>query len=88
MLLPHNTLEQSGYNLPSRHCETKPEAWTLTNRPMRERWSWFCLNSEPAPNRILIINYEGKSISNQPISFPIDRDGHDSHALFQYMFYM
>ena len=31
--------------------------------------------------------YEGESISNQPISFPIDRDGHDFHALFQYMFY-
>ena len=31
--------------------------------------------------------YEGESISNQPIPFPIDRDGHDFHALFQYMFY-
>ena len=31
--------------------------------------------------------YEGESISNQPISFPMDRDGHDFHALFQYMFY-
>ena len=32
-------------------------------------------------------NYEGESISNQSISFLMDRDGHDFHALFQYMFY-
>ena len=31
--------------------------------------------------------YEGMSINNQPIPFPMDRDGHDFHALFQYMFY-
>ena len=31
--------------------------------------------------------YEGESISNQPNLFPVDRDGHDFHALFQYMFY-
>ena len=31
--------------------------------------------------------YEGVPINNQPIPFPIDRDGHDFHALFQYMFY-
>ena len=31
--------------------------------------------------------YEGESVSNQLIPFPIDRDGHDFHALFQYMFY-
>ena len=30
--------------------------------------------------------YEGKSISNQPIPLPIDRDTHDLHAFFQYMF--
>ena len=30
--------------------------------------------------------YEGKSISNQPIPFPIDRDTQYFHALFQYMF--
>ena len=30
---------------------------------------------------------EGESISNQPIPFPIDRYGHDFHALFRYMFY-
>ena len=29
---------------------------------------------------------EGESISNQPIPFPMDRDGHDFHALFQCMF--
>ena len=32
-------------------------------------------------------NYEGESISKQPVPFPMDRDGHDFHALFQYMFY-
>ena len=26
--------------------------------------------------------YEGKSTSNQPISFPMDRGGHDFHVLF------
>ena len=31
-------------------------------------------------------SYEGKSIDNQPIPFPIDRDTQDFHALFQYMF--
>ena len=31
--------------------------------------------------------YEGESVSNQPVPFPMDRDGHDFHALFQYMFY-
>ena len=31
-------------------------------------------------------SYEGKSISNQPIPFPIDRDTQDFHASFQYMF--
>ena len=29
---------------------------------------------------------EGKSISNEPIPFPIDRDTQDFHALFQDMF--
>ena len=43
---------------------------------------------------IIIINggfffrlYEGVSINNQPVPFPMDRDVHDFHALFQYMFY-
>ena len=31
--------------------------------------------------------YEGVSIKKQPIPFPMDRDGHDFHVLFQYMFY-
>ena len=31
--------------------------------------------------------YEGMSINNQPIPFPMDWDGHDFHALFQYMIY-
>ena len=33
------------------------------------------------------MEYEGESISNQPIPFSMDRDGHDFHALFQYIFY-
>ena len=32
-------------------------------------------------------SYEGESISNQPIPVPMDRLGHDFHALIQYMFY-
>ena len=32
--------------------------------------------------------YEGESISNQPNVFPVDRDGQDFHALFQYVLYM
>ena len=37
----------------------------------------------------LFAKYEGESISNQPIPFAMDRDGHDFHTLFQYtcMFY-
>ena len=31
--------------------------------------------------------YEDEPISNQPILFPMDRDSHDFHTLFQYMFY-
>ena len=34
------------------------------------------------------IYYEGESISNQPIPFPMDRDGHNFHALFQYVLYV
>ena len=36
---------------------------------------------------IRFVAYEGESISNQPIPFLMDRDGHDFHALFQYMIY-
>ena len=35
---------------------------------------------------VLDVSYEGKSMSNQPIPFPIDRNTQDFHALFQYMF--
>ena len=42
----------------------------------------FFFLSKSQQNRL----YEGKSISNQPITFPVDRDTHDFHALFQYMF--
>ena len=41
-----------------------------------------------AVNKAHVLQYEGESISDQPIPFSIDRDGHDFHALFQYMFYM
>ena len=41
-----------------------------------------------AQNLSYIYVYEGESISNQPIPFPMDRDRHDFHALFQYMFYI
>ena len=34
-----------------------------------------------------LFKYEGGSINNQSIPFSMDRDGHDFHALFQYMFY-
>ena len=40
-----------------------------------------------AHDDIKIHLYEGVSINNQPIPFPMDRDGQDFHALFQYMFY-
>ena len=30
--------------------------------------------------------YEGKSVSNQPFPFPVDRDTQDFHALFQYVY--
>ena len=39
----------------------------------------------------LVVLYEKftrASINNQPIPFPMDRDGYDFHALFQYMFYI
>ena len=36
---------------------------------------------------LIFINNTRVSISNQPIPFPMDRDGHDFHTLFQYMFY-
>ena len=36
---------------------------------------------------LLHTKYKGVSINNQPILFPINRDGHDFHALFQYMIY-
>ena len=34
----------------------------------------------------MIFSYEGESVINQPIPFPMDRNGHDFHALLQYMF--
>ena len=33
------------------------------------------------------LQYKSVSINNQPIPFQMDWDGHDFHALFQYMFY-
>ena len=32
-------------------------------------------------------HYEGESISNQPISFPVDQDNQYFHDLIQYMLY-
>ena len=40
----------------------------------------------PRVNTVHIFPFVTK-VNNQPIPFPIDRDGHDFHALFQYMFY-
>ena len=49
--------------------------------------SFPLMHCEPmGHNRILLANYEGESLSNQPIPFSIDRDTQDFHALFQYMF--
>ena len=49
--------------------------------------SAFAVNGLYQAERYLQGIYEGKSISNQPIPFLMDLDGHDFHALFQYMFY-
>ena len=38
-------------------------------------------------NMYVLPRYEGESLSSQHVSFPINRDGHDFHALFQYLFY-
>ena len=38
--------------------------------------------------QVILKIYEGKSISNQPIPFPTDVDGHDFHASFQYVLYL
>ena len=35
----------------------------------------------------ICLMYDDVSINNQSIPFPMNRDGHDFHALFQYMFY-
>ena len=37
-------------------------------------------------NSVYLPTYEGVSINNQPIPFPMDREGHYFHALFQYMY--
>ena len=41
-----------------------------------------CTNAEVALNKVIFQTYEGESISNQPIPFPMDRDGHDFQGLF------
>ena len=51
-----------------------------------------CFNLSTESTSVLSVSikslyYEGVSINNQPIPFPMDRDGHDFHALFQYMIY-
>ena len=40
-----------------------------------------------AVNDNFCAKYEGESICNQPIPFPMDQEGHGFRALFQYMFY-
>ena len=47
----------------------------------------FCSGLSVGIVRVNRYLYEGVSINNQPILFPMDRNGHDFHALFQYMFY-
>ena len=49
--------------------------------------TFHCNNYVLHAKYLTILIYEGESISNQPIPFPMDRDGHDFHALFQCMFY-
>ena len=49
--------------------------------------SVFCIPQVNIVHLPLESMYEGVSINNQPIPFPMDRDGHDFHALLQYMFY-
>ena len=46
-------------------------------------YPYYKLTTEPKAQ----LSYEGESISNKPFPLPIDRDGHDFYALFQYMFY-
>ena len=60
----------------------------LLESSSNERVGWaskigICKLDEYLP---AMYSYEGKSISNQPSPFPIDRDTQDFHALFQYMF--
>ena len=43
--------------------------------------------SNEYPQHVFVEKYEGVSINNQPIPFPMDQDGHDFHALFQYVLY-
>ena len=36
----------------------------------------------------VLLSYKNESISNKPIPFSMDRDGHDMYALFQYTLYI
>ena len=51
------------------------------------KYHWMLIPTAPIWGLKVVTRYEGVSINNQPIPFPMDRDGHDFHALFQYMFY-
>ena len=44
---------------------------------------FFLLLHKNICEKLFLASYEGKSISNQPIPFPIDRDTQYFHALFQ-----
>ena len=48
--------------------------------------TWNCFAMWYSLLDTALFYYKGKSISNQPIPLPIDRDTQDIHALFQYMF--
>ena len=54
--------------------------WKRLRKPILMGINNICVRRE-------IRKYEGESISNQPIPFPMDRDGHDFHALFHYVIY-
>ena len=77
-------------------CNWMEESQIFTWKPMlkdirnSKPSEYFCINTalEPQlqrryPHNIFLISpqkYEGKSVSNQPISFPIDQDTQDFHA--------
>ena len=57
----------------------------MVNHNLDIVFSWYLMvdHEKTCPRT----GYEGESTSNQHIPFTMDRDVHDFHALFQYMFY-